>query len=109
MSWDAVRRVLEKSRATGTSRLVLVVLAEHTNSSTGDCYPSVPLIAAEVLVQDRAVQYALKDLVDLGELDIELHGAPVGGRRQYRANLYRVLLNDAGGTLQGECFQWCAN
>ena len=48
MSVVAVRRVLEHSYATGTDRLVLVVLAEHADKETWTCFPSVAIIAKAV-------------------------------------------------------------
>ena len=101
MGTRTVRSVLEHSTATGTDRMVLFALAEHANDATGTCWPGVELLAAEVRVQVRAVQYALKALVARGELAVEVHGAPVAGRRQYRPNLYRVLVGGARALTPG--------
>jgi hypothetical protein len=90
----AVRRVLEHSYATGTDRLVLVVLAEHADKETWTCFPSVAIIAKEANVKERAAQGALHALQEAGEIDVEIHGAPYPKtRQQYRPNLYRVTVD----------------
>ena len=59
MGVKAVRRVLEHSRATGTDRLVLVILAEYADDQKCVCWPSVATIAKEAKVRARAAQAAL--------------------------------------------------
>lgn len=95
MGVRTLRHVIERSKAVGTDRLVLFVLAEHADDTTGECWPSVDLLAAEAAVKVRAAQYALKSLAASGELAIEPHGAPTAGRLQYRPNRYRVLVSGA--------------
>jgi hypothetical protein len=86
--------VLEHSYATGTDRLVLVVLAEHADKETWTCFPSVAIIAKEANVKERAAQGALHALQEAGEIDVEIHGAPYPKtRQQYRPNLYRVTVD----------------
>jgi hypothetical protein len=99
----AVRRVLEHSYATGTDRLVLVVLAEHADKETWTCFPSVAIIAKEANVKERAAQAALRALQEAGEIDVEIHGAPYPKtRQQYRPNLYRVTVGPCASGAPGD-------
>ena len=93
MGVKAVRRVLEHSRATGTDRLVLVILAEYADDQKCVCWPSVATIAKEAKVRARAAEAALCALQETGEIEVEIHGARYPKtRRQYRPNLYRVTV-----------------
>lgn len=88
-----LRRVLESSPSEGTDRLVLLVLAEHANDKTGECWPSVELIAREAAMSSRSAQRAIEALVERDEVAVELHGAPLPKlRRQHRPNLFRLPL-----------------
>jgi hypothetical protein len=77
--------VLRNSRATLGSRLVLLVLADYADEDGGSCWPSVATIARESLLSERQVQYCLRHLEQLGEIEV----AKGGGRR---SNRYRVLM-----------------
>lgn len=110
MGVKTVRRVLEKSRATGADRLVEIVLAEHANDVTGTCWPGTSLIAVEALALDpallddksadakravatakRRVKRSLSSLKKLGEIEISYRSGPPGSTlpSQYRTNIYR--------------------
>lgn len=105
-----VRAVMEKSLAKGTVRNVALVLAEHANEQ-GECWPGVALIALEARVCERSAQNALNALAGVGkgaldppEIDRVLHGAPLNRRRQWRPDLYRILIPSgvAGCTTRSE-------
>jgi len=74
VSITAIRQVLAQSRAKGTTRFVLVILAEAANEAKvtrGDpweVWPSQATIAAKAGVSPRAVRRHLVDLVSLGEI-----------------------------------------
>lgn len=74
MSITAICQVLAQSRAKGTTRFVLVILAEAANEAKvtrGDpweVWPSQATIAAKAGVSPRAVRRHLVDLVLLGEI-----------------------------------------
>lgn len=63
--------IYRSSVARGVSRAVLLVLARHAHWDTGRAWPSVATIAREARASERAVQYALRRLVSLGELTVE--------------------------------------
>lgn len=84
MSLSTVRGVLVGSRAKGSTRLVLVILATFANGG-GICYPAVGTIAQLANVSTRQVQHDLKDLVAAGELTV----VAVGGGRN-RTTRYKI-------------------
>ena len=93
MGVKAVRRALEdRSVKNRLQRAVLVDLAEHAKDDTLVCWPAVETIADEVGAEPRSVRRAIRALEHAGVVETEEHGAPVSGRRQYRPNLYRVLV-----------------
>ncbi len=72
MSIQAVGWVLDHERdTTGTTRLVLLALANYANTR-GDAWPSVKTLAADCNCSDRQVQYSLGELVNRGVLS-KLH------------------------------------
>ncbi len=83
MSW-----VLRHSRATLGSRLVLLSLADYADENGGSIWPSVKTICSDTLLSERQVQYALRNLEQLGEISVEQKG---GGRRTTR---YRILMGE---------------
>ena len=81
-----VRGVLGQSRSKGSARLVLTILATHTGK-TQDAWPSVPRLAYLANISERQVQFNLRELMDLKELEI---ACPGGGR--HRTTTYRITL-----------------
>jgi hypothetical protein len=83
-----IRGALAHSRAKGSARLVLVILA--TFSDTKHCtWPAVATIARMANLSERQVQTDLRKLVEeLNELEIV---SPGGGRN--RPTLYRITLH----------------
>jgi hypothetical protein len=59
--------VLKHSQAAYGARLVLISLASHANDAH-EAYPSVPTLAGESRLTDRAVQTALTRLVEADEI-----------------------------------------
>jgi len=91
MSVQAVRYVMENSRATGGARLVALVLAEHADPD-GVCWVGVPLIATEAGLSDRGTQKALRRLETSGEVCIAMKaGGTDRTRADRRPNLYRLI------------------
>ena len=74
MSWQSVRSVLQHSRSKGSARLVLIVVAEHADNDGTKSFPSLNMLMNEACLSERAVWYALKQLVDMGELVLSGHG-----------------------------------
>ena len=83
MTW-----VWNHSRSRSTRRLVLLAIADCANSEGGQAWPSVAELMRKAGLGERAVQTALTDLVDLGELVIEYNAGPKG------CNRYRVVMTD---------------
>lgn len=83
--------VLHHSKAKGTSKLVLVGIANHAGD--GGAWPSIATLAKYANVTERNVQKAIGQLVQLGELAVQVQG---GGTHQtkdrQRPNRYDVLL-----------------
>ena len=92
MSVEAVSAVLNFSASTGTSRNVVIAMANRADEH-GLCFPSVKDIAKRANCSPRAVQYALRKLEELGELQV-LEGGE-GGRK--RTPLYIIELPGLDG------------
>lgn len=103
MSVQVMAWVLEEEkRTTGTERLVLLSLANHANNGW-QCWPSVPRIAREANVSERAVQRAMVRLRELGIVQVIRNGAP--DKRipeDRRPNLYVIHRGDAAVTSRGD-------
>lgn len=77
MSYQATEAVLRYSKADNAARLVLIVIAAHADERGRDSYPGVPLICRESRLSERAVRYAIRQLVESGEL---VNDQPSAGR-----------------------------
>jgi hypothetical protein len=76
MSFRVVNRVRDHSRAEGSARLVLLVMASYADDA-GHCHPNVATLAHGANLSRRAVLYNLQALRHLGEL---VPVVPGGGR-----------------------------
>lgn len=94
MSVEAITVSLNHSRAKGSTKLVLIGIANH--HSDNGAWPSVKTLAGYANLSERRIQQALTELVDLGELSIEAQGG--GGYQQYKTNRYWITL-----TCPAEC------
>jgi hypothetical protein len=74
MSYNAVRSVIDRSKAKGSARLLLVILAEHLNKETRRCDPSVATLAREANTTPRTVARLLAELKAAGEIEITTGG-----------------------------------
>lgn len=70
---------------------VYVVLAQHANRKTGECFPKVASIAEAAGLSDRAVKTAIADLTDEGL---------VTTKRRKRFNVYTLVRSEADFTSQ---------
>jgi len=75
-------------------KLVLLAYADHANTDTGVCWPTKLTIALKTGLSERAVQRAVKDLIDMGFLRVKAY--PRGGRG--RATEYVVVIEGADPT-----------
>lgn len=90
MSIHVLSWVLRNSDARLGPRLVLIVLADYAGEDGHGAYPSVDTIAREARLSRRAVQSALRTLVDEGLI------ADVGVSR-FGTRIYDVLMGGGGG------------
>lgn len=101
MSVEAMAVVLHHSKASGTDKVVLLGIANHEGD--GGSWPSVATLAKYGQCSERAVRYALRRLVESGELRVTVQaGGNESTRKDRRPNLYRVTVgcpaDCAGGT-----------
>lgn len=89
MSYQAVSAVLAHSRATGSDRLVLLVLASHASKETFECYTGRDLLCKEAAMSERNLIYCLKRLEEAEELTIN-RGNGRGNLTSYTINLEPV-------------------
>jgi hypothetical protein len=68
MSVQAISWVLEHSQATKGARLVLFALANHAHQDGTNCWASVETLAKGAKLSERATQYALRQLEEMGEI-----------------------------------------
>jgi hypothetical protein len=88
MSIDVMTAVWRHSQSQGRARLVLLAIADHQGEI--GAWPSIATLASMVNASERSVQRDIKELVELGELHVEVQSAP--SRGQYKSNLYWVML-----------------
>ena len=85
MSIDAIKAVLADSEATGSARLVLLVLAEHADDD-GVCWPSIALIARECRCSKRYVIKMIQRLEAEGEVIVDRSTRP----SRYHITVHKV-------------------
>jgi hypothetical protein len=89
MSIEAVSLVLNESKATGRAKLVLLGIANHLGDH--GAWPSISTLARYANASERSVKRDIQELVELGELKVELQNAPT--RTQYKTNLYWITIS----------------
>jgi hypothetical protein len=95
MSIEAVSLVLNESRATGRAKLVLLGIANHLGDH--GAWPSISTLARYANASERSVKRDIQELVELGELKVEVQNAPT--RTQYKTNLYWITIGSGVTTL----------
>jgi hypothetical protein len=88
MSIEAVSLVLNNSKATGRAKLVLLGIANHLGDH--GAWPSISTLARYANASERSVKRDIQELVELGELKVELQNAPT--KTQYKTNLYWITI-----------------
>ena len=88
MAIEIVSAVLNQSKATGRAKLVLLGIANHQGEQ--GAWPSIATLARYANASERSVKRDIQELIDLGELRVEINAAP--GDSQYKTNRYWVLL-----------------
>ena len=90
MSVEAISLVLHHSKATGTTKLVLIGIANHVNPDNDGAWPSQATLAKYANVSDRSVRTAIDKLIELGEVRVEVAGGH--SFNQYKPNRYWLML-----------------
>jgi hypothetical protein len=88
--------VLKYSQAHGRAKLVLLGIANHQGDE--GAWPSIATLANYANASERSVKRDIQELIQMGELVVEVNAAPVGG--QYRTNRYWVTIDHPGVTDQ---------
>ncbi len=88
MSIEAVATVLNHSRATGRAKLVLIGIANHLGDQ--GAWPSISTLARYANASERSVKRDIQELMELGELRVDLQSAPMNS--QYKTNLYWITI-----------------
>ena len=78
MSW-----VLDHSRSKHGARLVLIAVANCMNTPNSWAWPSNKELQRQTNLTERAVRLAVAELIELGELAVDLNSGP-GGCNRYR-------------------------
>lgn len=84
MSVRILSETWQHSQASGSSFLVLLAISDFANDQ-GTAYPSIPTLAKKSRLSERATQYAVRELVQIGELSISRNSGP------HRSNVFRVM------------------
>jgi len=93
MSIEAVSLVLNKSKAQGRAKLVLLGIANHLGDH--GAWPSIATLARYANASERSVKRDIQELIALGELQVDKQAAPIN--QQYKTNLYWITI-EAGVT-----------
>lgn len=88
MSIEAVSLVLNQSKSTGRAKVVLIGIANHLGDH--GAWPSISTLARYANASERSVKRDIQELIELGELVVEVNKSPMGG--QYKTNLYWITL-----------------
>lgn len=84
MSVQALSWVFDNSESELAARHVLLSIANHADKYGKNSWPSYPTIAQEARVSEKTVQRSIKDLLQIGELTVEIEAGP------NRSNLYSL-------------------
>ena len=92
MAMEVMIWALNHSRSKHGARLVLISIADNANKDGTGAWPSVKELARKANISPTAVHQAIKNLVELGELEVvEGGGRPT---RYGPTNAYRVIMLD---------------
>jgi hypothetical protein len=89
VSFQAMAWAVDQKTGSAAAKLILLMLANRADETTGECYPKISRIAQEAEVSIRTVKQHLVTLRTLGLVEWE-HQARADGSRS--SNLYRLRL-----------------
>ena len=93
MSVKVQSRVWEHSQATGNALIVLLKIADNADDSGNNAWPSIARLAHYCRCSRSTVKRSLRELVELGELEVVQRGGGRGQGSRYGSNLYRVVID----------------
>lgn len=96
MAIEVMVEVLEHSRTTLATRLVMIAIANNADKETREAWPSVKTIAEAANLSESAVHRSIRKAVDLGELAVAERFRDDGSKR---SNLYTVLVTGGGAKM----------
>jgi hypothetical protein len=96
MGYKTVERVMKSSRAKGSARLVLMVLATHADDDSLQCFPSRELLCQEAAMEERNLIYSLKQLETIQEL-VVIRGGGRGKLSTYQLTFQERVQNLVAG------------
>jgi hypothetical protein len=91
VSVESLAIALNHSKAKGSAKIIMMGIANHDGD--GGAWPAIDTLAKYANVTRRNARDAIQRLVELGEIEVVLHGG--GGDSlafTHRPNLYKVLL-----------------
>lgn len=91
MSIEAITIALNHSQAKGSAKLVLLGICNHINPDNDGAWPSQERLANYANISDRAVRYAVDQLIELNEIRVEI--AAGSSKNQYKPNRYWLTLS----------------
>lgn len=86
MSVKAIGWVWDHSRSEGAARLVMLAIADCTNHSGGDAWPSMAELCRKTKLSERGIQKAIRRCEELGELRVTKN-AGRGRTNRYAINM----------------------
>ncbi len=95
MGFEYLKAAIECSRVQGTTKLVLIVLADRADNKTGVCWPSVRRVAQDAGIAKSTAQAHLKAIETLEIMKVMARG------NETKSNRYRLDLDamrSAAGT-----------
>lgn len=90
MSWEALTWAVQRKAGSPAAKLLLLLLANRTNTDTEVCYPSIDRLAEDSELNRSTVIRNLKALETRGILRVERRLDQYG---RNEANVYRLLMN----------------
>jgi hypothetical protein len=94
MGVKATTAVWEHSATNGNALLVLLAIADCANNESGEGWASYEQLAAWARCSRATIHRSLRQLYDLGELELVERGGKRGGR--HFSNVYRICLEPFG-------------
>jgi len=92
VSVESLAIALNHSKAKGSAKIIMMGIANHDGD--GGAWPSIDTLAKYANVTRRNARDAIQRLVELGEIEVVLHGGGTSDSLAFtnRPNLYKVRL-----------------